>query len=126
MEKACELLQKIVLVVTRALLPSAPQQFSLTRQADCKQAGLGTEALPGPRLLPSTHSCKGKVSTDFLSLATISVVYLQKKYKTIGKHYFLNYFIILTYLLVVLHDMWDLSSLTRDRTHTPCSGGAES
>ena len=21
-----------------------------------------------------------------------------------------------------LHSMWDLSSLTRDRTHTPCSG----
>ena len=28
--------------------------------------------------------------------------------------------------LVMPCDLWDLSSLTRDQTHSPCSGSAES
>ena len=28
--------------------------------------------------------------------------------------------------MATLHGMWDLGSLTRDRTHTPCIGSAES
>ena len=36
-------------------------------------------------------------------------------------------FIILSiYSGVALHDMWDLSSLTRDRTRVPCNGSLES
>ena len=30
------------------------------------------------------------------------------------------------YILAVLCDLWDLISQTRDRTHAPCSEGAES
>ena len=32
----------------------------------------------------------------------------------------------LFFFFVVLHGMWDLSSPTRDQTHTPCTGRAES
>ena len=30
------------------------------------------------------------------------------------------------FVFVVLHGMWDLSSPTRDQTHTPCTGSLES
>ena len=33
---------------------------------------------------------------------------------------------ILFYFLAALCSMWDLSSLTRDQTHAPCSGSTES
>ena len=39
----------------------------------------------------------------------------------------LGNFILFTYFFLALpHSMWDLSSQTRDRTGTPCSGSAES
>ena len=37
--------------------------------------------------------------------------------------FFLLFFHLFIYSLAALHSMWDLSSLTRDQTHTlPCSG----
>ena len=42
---------------------------------------------------------------------------------------FLKIFIFLTFLKIFLatpYSMWDLSSLTRDRTCIPCSGSAKS
>ena len=37
-----------------------------------------------------------------------------------------RYIFFFFFFLAAPHGMWDLSSLTRDRTHAPCSGSAES
>ena len=43
------------------------------------------------------------------------------------KFFFFNFIIIFkNYFLVTLHGVWDLSSPTRDPTHTPCIGSVES
>ena len=39
---------------------------------------------------------------------------------------FLFVWIIFCFVLAVLRGTWDLSSLTRDRTHSPCSGSTAS
>ena len=41
-------------------------------------------------------------------------------------HIYLVFFFFNIYLFLFFGHMWDLSSLTRDQTHAPCSGSTES
>ena len=71
-------------------------------------------------LLPPTRRARiTSLNGGFWWLITKHVSWILERFK---KFFFHNFF----YFLAMPHGMWDLNSLTRDQTCTPCIGSTES
>ena len=74
--------------------------------------------LPFQSLLPTYSSINASFTIFFKKVPLILLLLLLEDFPT--------FYFIFIYFLATLCSMWNLSSLIRDRTHTPSSGGMES
>ena len=120
---------------TAVLLQRTPPALSVSRQ-DCSQQasrhcsspsgapwwGSGRRETGQLRRLWRNDSNKPKLAHLPAHIKALSSLMWDVWFSLINSNIFLFFF----YFLAMVHNMWDLHSLTRDRTWAPCTGSWES